>query len=37
MTQRLKEDLEVRQSDLFTNFLNTQLPDILTKINEITA
>ena len=37
MTQRLKEDLEMKQSELFTNFLNTQLPDILTKINEITA
>lgn len=37
MTQRLKEDLEMKQSKLFTNFLNTQLPDILTKINEVTA
>ena len=37
MTQRLKEDLELRQSGLFTDFLNNQLPDILARVNEVTA
>ena len=37
MTQRIREDLEMRQSSIFTEFLETQLPEVLTRINEDTA
>ena len=33
----MKEDLELKQSSIFTDFLETQLPEVLTRLNEETA